>query len=327
MKKERKIALILPYFGKFPNYFNLWLETASYNLIVDFYIFTDNRELTINKDNIIINYLEFSEIKNMLEMKLKEKIKLETPYKLCDYKPLYGLIFFNYIKSYTHWGHCDPDIIWGDLSKFLTPKILNNYDKIYTKGHLTIYKNNLKINNLVLSKQIKSKFINFNDVKTTNYNCYFDEGEYINELFRSERLNIYLKSDCADILYKDFRFRLASNKEEFRDLSQVYIWKKGKLIGYFLKGEKIEEKEFSYIHLQKRRMLLGKLDKESFKIVPNMFSENLVININELKKYSREDTLKEKLKYIKMRIIRKVNNLRKGALRIKIKLIIKKLNN
>lgn len=36
-----KLALIIPYFGKFNNYFDFWRTSAEHNPSVDFLIFTD----------------------------------------------------------------------------------------------------------------------------------------------------------------------------------------------------------------------------------------------------------------------------------------------
>lgn len=40
--KQASIAIIVPYFGSFPNYFDLWLKTAEFQKgLVDFLLFTD----------------------------------------------------------------------------------------------------------------------------------------------------------------------------------------------------------------------------------------------------------------------------------------------
>lgn len=42
MRNQVPIALVVPYFGKFPNYFNLWLKTATFQTgLIDFLLFTD----------------------------------------------------------------------------------------------------------------------------------------------------------------------------------------------------------------------------------------------------------------------------------------------
>lgn len=42
MDNKFKVAIILPYFGKLPNYFQLWIKSAEMNKDFDFLIFTDN---------------------------------------------------------------------------------------------------------------------------------------------------------------------------------------------------------------------------------------------------------------------------------------------
>ena len=37
-----KIVMILPYFGKLPNYFDLWLQSAEKNSTIDWLIYTDD---------------------------------------------------------------------------------------------------------------------------------------------------------------------------------------------------------------------------------------------------------------------------------------------
>lgn len=37
-----KICLLEPYYGTFPNYFHLWIKSASLNPNIDFYIISDS---------------------------------------------------------------------------------------------------------------------------------------------------------------------------------------------------------------------------------------------------------------------------------------------
>lgn len=107
-----RIALIIPYFGTLPNYFSLWLKTASYNRNFDFLLFTDcNLAKYTVPYNVKCFQMTFDEVKQRVSIILNFKFVLHNPYKLCDYKPLYGLIFSDYLKEYEFWGHCDPDII------------------------------------------------------------------------------------------------------------------------------------------------------------------------------------------------------------------------
>ena len=135
----KRLVLISVYFGKYPDYFNLWLESASKNENIDFLLVGD---CDISKysplpSNIKTINISFSDLKSKIQKKFDFDITLDTPYKLCDYKPIYGFLFEEEISEYTYWGHFDLDTILGDIDKFL-PK--EEYEKIYQFGHLCICK-------------------------------------------------------------------------------------------------------------------------------------------------------------------------------------------
>ena len=73
----RKIVLIVPYFGKMPTYFELWMLSASYNKSIDFVILTDN-EIKCDSKNIKVIRCCFDEVKENVEsygFKLQSKHK------------------------------------------------------------------------------------------------------------------------------------------------------------------------------------------------------------------------------------------------------------
>lgn len=141
-----KIAIIVAYFGKFPNYFPLWLKSCGKNPTVDFIIVTD-QELNVPYDNIIVKKMQLSDLQKKATTVLGFEAALANPYKCCDYKPLYGVLFAEILKGYDYWGHCDIDLIFGDLQYFFDKYDLYSYDKFGTLGHLSLYKNNDMMNN------------------------------------------------------------------------------------------------------------------------------------------------------------------------------------
>lgn len=149
--------------------------------------------------------------------------------------------------KYKFWGHCDPDIIWGDLSKYITPHVLAGYDRIYTSGHLTIYRNNVTINDSALVTP-KHSLLNSKHVYTSNYSAYFDEGSLLRELQAQVGMRIYESIDCADVLYdkKPFVIKLEEKKKGIC----FFEYNNGCIYGY----NSNEKTEFSYVHLQKRKM-------------------------------------------------------------------------
>lgn len=94
----KSILVIHPYFGRFPKMFPFWLESCKLNKTVDFLIVT-NQEIQSDSDNIIIKKSSLTQVKSELEAICGMNIWLEKPYKLCDFRPLFGNYFQNILKS------------------------------------------------------------------------------------------------------------------------------------------------------------------------------------------------------------------------------------
>lgn len=57
---------------------------------------------------------------NKLGIPVKSNNRLQS-----NFRPSYGLIFDWLLTPYSHWGWVDVDMVLGDLSRYLTPKLLN----------------------------------------------------------------------------------------------------------------------------------------------------------------------------------------------------------
>jgi len=237
---------LMPYYGKYPNYFDLWLNTAGYNKTIDFYILTDIEDSRPFPDNVHIVKMEFDALKKRIQNLFNFKIILGDPYKLCDYKPAYGLIFEDIIKYYDFWGYCDPDIIWGNLRNFITEDILKNHERIYSRGHLTLYRNNDQ-NNKVFLESHKIRAFTYKEAFTTNYHCHFDEWSGTSCIYKYRKINCYDAIDFADIRYQKYYFELAPPMDA-DGKPKVFIWANGKLFGYVLKEDNI----LTYIYKRDR---------------------------------------------------------------------------
>ena len=149
--KKINICIINAYFGKLPNYFSLWLKSASFNPNIDFYVFGNCIYDDRLPDNVKMYHIELEDIKKKATEILGMEAALETPYKLCDYKVLYGLLFEEYIKNYDYWGQCDLDLIWGNLEKCFVENRIIDYDKFFPLGHLSLYRNTHDINSRIIN--------------------------------------------------------------------------------------------------------------------------------------------------------------------------------
>lgn len=294
-----KVALIIPYFGKLPNYFNLFLYSCSKNENVDFFIFTD--QIVNEKYNNVKYYkMTFNEL-NLLS-KEKLLVSVLSPYKLCDFKVTYGKLFENYISNYEYWGYCDCDMLFGNLNLLLNETIYQ-YDKILTDGHLTIFKNEEKINNLY-KKEYKD-IINFKKAVTIKEPCFFDEIMFP-IICRRNNVKTYVNKEIyADILPKYFEFKMPQNNID----NQTFVYENGKIL------RRNDNKEYIYIHLQKRKIFKDSnidYDKPIY-IFSNIFTNDK----NYVETYDKKFKFKYYINYFK----------RFSLNRIKIKLLTNKIKN
>ena len=276
----KSVVLILPYFGKLPDIFPLFLKTAEKNPDIQFLIITDSKELVNSSKNITIVYQTFSEFKKLIESRLGQKISLDNPYKLCDYKPIYGYVLYEQIKQYEYWGYCDCDLIWGNLYPFIEPLIEKNYDKVFASGHLTLYRNTQENNELF---RTADKGILFQKISKDSQIYWFDEDykgkNNIHDLFLRSGKKVFSEDFSLNfnIDTDSFRRKIYSPKErKYMDIpykKEQYYWENGRI--YQVKKEKrsLIATEYPYIHFQLRYMYggAGVLLEERFKIVPNRF--------------------------------------------------------
>lgn len=124
-----KICIVGVYFGKFNEYFPLFLKSCGYNKTVDFLFFTDNEYSENIPENVKFVKTTFNDIKVKIQSFFDFQICLDKPYKVCDFRPFYGVLFKDYLIGYDYWGHCDFDMLFGDLRYFFDKYDLGKYDR------------------------------------------------------------------------------------------------------------------------------------------------------------------------------------------------------
>ncbi len=143
-----QIIFIIAYMGDYPWYFPYFLHSCRYNPTIDFLIFTDNQTpLEHLPENVKIVPFTLEQFNADATKALGFEVSVKYGYKLCDFKPAYGYIFSDYIKEYDFWGHCDIDLIFGNIRLYMTDELLNEYYIIsarhdYLTGCFALYRNN-----------------------------------------------------------------------------------------------------------------------------------------------------------------------------------------
>ncbi len=257
--KDKRIIVIVFFFGKFPWYYNYFLHSCSYNLNVDFLIVTDNDCPDDLPSNVCFVKKSLKEIKALSENKLGCTITVEPqPYKFCDFRPAFGVIFEDYIKDYEFWGHGDLDVIFGNIRNFITDEMLNDYDVVslrhaYLSSWFTLYRNCRKINGLFrMSKDYQKvfatpKYYNFDE---TNFKFmdFFDGIPYQQIASEVQSMTHLVKK-----LHDENYIRSYFDLHAIERLTGNIKWMKGQLIYK-------NEYEFMLYHLKhlKKRYNPGK---------------------------------------------------------------------
>lgn len=312
------IILILPYFGKLPKMFSMFLKTVEHNDTIDFLIVSDCEKPITLPSNVKWKCESFAEFKNRFQRMVYKDISLDTPYKLCDYKPLYGYILSELISEYEYWGYCDCDLIWGDLRKFLDPIIEKKYDKIFSCGHLTLIKNSPENNKLFMDGE--GAWDVFKEVCTSAGIHGFDEDFFgeknIQQIFLDNGRKIYWDDFSINPRVDTDRFflrRYSPQQRKFVDVSyenELYYWENGHLYQVKCVNGVIKKIEFAYMHYQLRKMngIDDVLEDDLFKIVPNSFIKSKKIP-STLEEWKRERKLYfggQRVIQLKKRVISKI---------------------
>ena len=260
MKNMQKIAVIIPYFGKLPPFYKLWEHTALANSTIDFFLFTNTQEIT-SRQNINVVNLSLEEFRSILQEVFDFEISLDVPYKLCDYKPTYGLALQKWLKDYDWWGFGDIDLLLGDIRKFFHENCLNSHDKCCLLGHLSIYRNNEKLNNLFKIKEEGYPSLNYKEVYSTNDSMYFDEARGMYTKGMLTNISVYTGAPFRDPIpsARKFYHRHPSEESQF-----VVLWKDGKC---FAVDKKNNHTELLYAHFFRRNFEILNLDVDNINTI------------------------------------------------------------
>lgn len=277
-KEDKKICFVIVYFGKFPVWLPAFLLSCAHNPSIQWKIWNDiedfQGEFPANVTSIPMTLEEF---KGMATELIDAPIHINTPHKLCDFKPLYGDIFKAQLSNFDYWGHCDLDLVWGDIESFLHRIQFQQYDIISSRssaicGHFTLYKNIPALNTFY------TQVSNFRKVFLKPKYAGFDEGYFSYKLF--------LESEKDDFLYKIFwPKKHAVDWPELEIKPIGWKWKKGKIVNSY--GQ-----ERIYLHFMKWKKSLNRIDF-GFDETPTEFQ----ITKNGI--WSKEMNWMEKVNYFK----------------------------
>lgn len=254
------IYLCVTYFGAFPSYFQLYLDSVQANADIFRIILISDIDLSIYKvpTNVIHFNLSLNNVRERVQMFfLKESFPqvpltniIKNPYKLCDYRPIYHILFADIyqtlkIDSSDYVGWTDIDMIYGKLLTFLD--IRHDYTLIGIQGHFTAIKNQPKYTDCY--KDMNRLFDRLMDDRA----MFVDENTFIDtfmDKFKSELHMFKMYNYHCDICPGKLELTMVGREKEIIEYLR-YDKSSGKLMIYFVNGR---VQETSYCHLQKRIM-------------------------------------------------------------------------
>lgn len=244
-----KILFIVPYYGKWPVFFREWAYTAGYleKQNIDFLLVTDLDVEFELAPNIHIKKMSFEELKKKIQSCFDFEIVLESPYKLCDYRPAYGIIFKNEIEGYSFWGHCDVDMFWGNVRKFITDDILEKHDKIQYMGHFVLYRNCEQMNELFRKD---GGIYDYQHVYSSPLSFSFDEHPGMMQIVMKHNISNYIENNQADISPRYTRMYISRFKNYKH---QILYWHDGSVYRKYVDDNgNVGTDEFLYAHFQRK---------------------------------------------------------------------------
>ena len=148
-----KIAFVVVYFGQWPPWFPAFVHSCRFNPDVDWLFFTECAPPSSGAPNVRFIPFSMAEFNDLATRVLGTIISLSGPYKLCDFKAAYGHLFSEHLAGYDFWGHCDVDVIWGNVRRIITDESLQSYDIISARknvmcGHFSLFRNQPHITRL-----------------------------------------------------------------------------------------------------------------------------------------------------------------------------------
>ena len=258
-----KFAVIIPYFGQFKPSIVLFLESCKRNPNIDWLVFSDcdiPEKVRISK-NILWHSMVLDEVRTLAENKLGCPVSLNRAYKLCDLKPMYGLIFEDYIRDYLFWGFGDTDVIYGDVFNYLNTICYDQYDKINWMGHLCFMRNTPEMNAIAMKevpgtispKQVLKEESNQGyDERDFNRKCLACHTTLYNDKWAADIDIFYWRMRCADL--KTFHYLLDTKEIKYAPRnykSQIFASVDGRIYRIYIKAGKVHKDEFAYIHFRR----------------------------------------------------------------------------
>jgi hypothetical protein len=218
-----------------PWYFEYFVHSCSYNPTVDFIIINDDDTYVKTLPaNVKLVYHTKEQVSRLASEKLGLLVIIENGYKMCDFKPAYGLIFSELLGAYDFWGHTDIDIIFGNIREFMTDDLLAEYDLISVRpdwitGCFLLYRNEGRTNKLFMNSR------DYKKVFTSQVHYCFDETNFAHDDFSEGTSYLEINTEIESMMHVVKKMEAANYIKPYFDLHIIeglpgkLKWQAGKM--------------------------------------------------------------------------------------------------
>ncbi|HAD31294.1 MULTISPECIES: DUF6625 family protein [unclassified Methylophaga] len=249
--QHQKIIKIIPYFGQWPEWFELYLLSCMHNPDIDWLFYTDCQIPEKSPRNVRFVNISFLDYKKLISERLGINFSSPAPFKLCDVRPAYGFVHQDEIDSYDFYAYGDIDIIYGQIRQFITDEMLDRYDVIGThnrrlSGHFSLFRNTEQ------NRQAFRKIPDWQKLMEMDEHIGLDESKFSKLFVRHKNHPLWLRKLWSyssryqrRVLYKE-QFSTVLSPIKWIDGSsehpQQWFWKDGHLTN------DRDNREFMYLH-------------------------------------------------------------------------------
>ena len=251
-----RILVISTWFGPLPAWFPLWLTSCRFNPDLDWLVATDANLPAVDiPKNVHVVRLTMAEFAARIEQAVGFPVHFVKPYKACDYRPLYGCLTNLVPGDWEFWGHCDLDMLFGNVRAFLTPELLASNDRVFGVGHFSIYRNDETANTFYRRPY---PGLDYHQIIADPEPRGFDEHNGVNLIWHFHGGRFYEdESVIADIDPHISSLRRTSSHDRVSNYRrQIFCFNRGRVLRFYLQGGQVHSEEFMYVHFQKRRFVL-----------------------------------------------------------------------
>lgn len=143
-----RIAIVTTYFGTPPPWLPAFFRSCQANPHVQWLIYADFAPVPPTPENVSVRFLDLRGFNERATAAIGVPIAIDraTLRKVCDFKPIYGLMFADGLEEFEWWAYSDLDVVWGDINKFVTDELLESHIIISPRqrklgGHGTFVRN------------------------------------------------------------------------------------------------------------------------------------------------------------------------------------------